>query len=79
MQLFLRGQHLFKAEEPTLYKDSEPSDCTEPLVSNLLSGYTFHWLGVLPLWVREDLTCSMVYILSNGVWRPAHFLGWKHR
>ena len=38
MHLFLTGQHLFIAEESPLYKDSEPSDCTESQVFDLLSG-----------------------------------------
>ena len=42
MNLLIPRQHWFIAEESTLYKDSEPSDCTEPLVFDLLS-----WPGAL--------------------------------
>ena len=40
-------------------------------------GYKFHWLGMLPLWVREVLTCSMV---SSPFWvmqSACTFEGWK--
>ena len=63
MHLFIPGQHWFITEEATLYKDSEPSACTEHLVLALLS-----WPGALcmVLWSGYMLLVGSVCLCGSG-------------